>query len=139
MNFELIEQLTEQQIEQLYLMYQLEWWSKGREILEIQSMLKNTNLIVAFCESKSKKLVAFSRIITDYVYRGLILDVIVESNYRSQGLGRLLIENIINHPQLKSVESLLLFCDLEMVDFYKKWGFTDELGRIKLMGKKGIK
>lgn len=37
---------------------------------------------------------AFARILTDYVYKALILDVIVEPAYRGRGLGRLLMESI---------------------------------------------
>jgi GNAT superfamily N-acetyltransferase len=134
MTFEAIECLNDDQIEDLYRLYQTEWWSKGRKKADIERMLKHSDLIVAFCEPDSKRLIAFSRILTDYVYRATIFDVIVEASYRGDGLGRILIDTIVNHPDLKSVEGLYLYCLPEMIPFYKKWGFTDDVGQ-RLMKK----
>jgi GNAT superfamily N-acetyltransferase len=134
MTFEAIECLNDDQIEDLYRLYQTEWWSKGRKKADIERMLKHSDLIVAFCEPDSKRLIAFSRILTDYVYRATIFDVIVEASYRGDGLGRILIDTIVNHPDLESVEGLYLYCLPEMIPFYKKWGFTDDVGQ-RLMKK----
>lgn len=131
--FEAIESLTGAQIEELCAMYQLEWWSQGRQKPDVLRMLNHSDIIVAFCEPESQKLIAFARILTDYVYRALILDVIVENSYRRRGMGRILMDAIVNHPRLESVEKLILFCLPEMVPFYRKWGFTDNVGNIRLM------
>lgn len=133
MTFEAIEHLTENQIEDLYRLYQSEWWTRERQKSDIQQMLKHSDVIVAFCDPQSKRMVAFARILTDYVYRALVLDVIVEESHRGKGLGRILMNTIINHPALKSVERLDLFCLPEIVPFYKKWGFTEEIGNIRFM------
>jgi predicted GNAT family N-acyltransferase len=133
MNFEAIERLNIDQIEDLYRLYQAHWWSKGRKKADIERMLKHSDLIVAFCEPNSKRLIAFSRILTDYVYRASIFDVIVEASYRGNGLGRILMDTIVNHQDLKSVERLDLVCLPEMIPFYQKWGFTDDVGNLRLM------
>ncbi|MCU0534783.1 MAG: GNAT family N-acetyltransferase [Hydrococcus sp. Prado102] len=135
MTFEVIDRLNDDQIEDLYRLYQAEWWSKERKKADIERMLKHSDLIVAFCDPNSKRLLAFSRILTDYVYRATIFDVIVGASYRGNGLGRILIDIIANHPKLKSVEGLYLYCLPEMIPFYKKWGFTDDVGNRCLMKK----
>lgn len=61
MIFEAIEHLTDEQIEDLYRLYQVEWWTRERQKVDIERMLKHSDLIVAFCEPRSKKLLAFSR------------------------------------------------------------------------------
>ena len=131
--WEIISNLTAAQIEDLCVMYEQEWWSKGRQKTDVTKMLENSDVIIALCHARSKVLVAFARIITDYVYRGFILDVIVQSSYRGQGLGKSLIEVIVNHPHLKEVETLILFCQPEMVEFYQKWGFIEAKADISLM------
>ena len=125
--------LNKPQIVELCQMYQQEWWSQGRNPEDVVKMLAHSDLIVALCDLQTDQLVAFSRIVTDFVYRGFILDVIVMQAYRGQGLGRKLLETIINHPQLIEVETLILFCQPNMVEFYQRWGFHEVKKDIRLM------
>ncbi|MDY6803655.1 MAG: GNAT family N-acetyltransferase [Cyanobacteriota bacterium] len=124
MKVEAIAQLTEEQIEDLYQLYKSTWWANNRTVPGIRKMLQNTDIAIGLCEVESKKLVAFGRVLTDYFYRAVIWDLIVEESYRGQGLGKALMEAIVNHPSLKEVESMSLMCFPEMVPFYEKFGFT---------------
>ncbi|OKH24778.1 hypothetical protein NIES593_06045 [Hydrococcus rivularis NIES-593] len=76
MAIQAIEHLTDEQIDDLNRLYQDEWWSRGRKRANIRRVLQHLDLIVAFCDSESKRLVAFSRILTDSVYRAVVFDVI---------------------------------------------------------------
>ena len=98
-------------------------------------MLAQSDILVGECQTETGKLVSFARVLTDFVYRGLILDVVVDEAFRQQGLGRRLMEQIVNHPQLQSVEAVLLFCAPEMVPFYQKWGFQDGHHKLQVMGR----
>ena len=70
MHFEKIEQLTSGQLSDLHRMYQEEWWTKGRGLEDVRRMLEHTDVTVGFCDAESKRLVAFARVLTDYVYKG---------------------------------------------------------------------
>jgi N-acetylglutamate synthase-like GNAT family acetyltransferase len=48
----------------------------------------------------------------------------VAADYRHQGLGSLLIEQIVSHPEISQLECIQLFCLPEMIPFYQKFGFT---------------
>ena len=133
MSFEVIYQLTDEQAADLHRMYQSQWWTKGRQLSDVQRMLQHSEIIVAFCDSESKQLVAFSRVLTDYVYKALVLDVVVDTSYRGKGLGHDLMEAIINHPALKPVKHFELYCLPEMMPFYQKWGFSDNLDELRFM------
>jgi predicted GNAT family N-acyltransferase len=87
-------------------------------------MLNNSDLIFGMCEAESQNLVAFARILTDRVYRAMIFDVIVGANYRDRGLGAILIERILSHPELSQVECIHLFCLPDVIPFYEKFGFV---------------
>ncbi|MBP0016735.1 MAG: hypothetical protein J7647_04160 [Cyanobacteria bacterium SBLK] len=65
-----ISHLNDGQINDLFQMYQVEWWTRGRKHDDVQEMLKHSDEIVAFCDSETEQLVAFARVLTDYVYRG---------------------------------------------------------------------
>jgi predicted GNAT family N-acyltransferase len=133
MSIERIESLSEEQIEELHRLYQLEWWTKGREREGVRRMLEHSDVIVAFADAATGKLAAFARVLTDYVYKALIFDVIVEASHRGEGLGAKLMEAIVGHPKLESVRHFELYCLPELVPFYRRWGFTDELGELRFM------
>ena len=42
--------LTEPQVHDLVRMFQNEWWTKGRELSQVQEMLRHSDLIVAVCD-----------------------------------------------------------------------------------------
>ena len=130
-----VSRLTSQHIEQLWNMYQGEWWSRGRRLEDVRRAVQHSDLIFAFCDPETGQLVAFARVLTDFVYKALILDVIVERRHRALGLGRMLMEALTAHPALLFVEHLELYCRDEMVPFYEKWGFTSALRKLRLVRK----
>lgn len=96
-------------------------------------MLKHTDLVVALHDTESRRLVGFARLLTDFVYRATLYDVIVHPEQRSTGLGRWLMEAVVNHPRLQKVNVVWLCCLPEMAAFYERWGFTTNLDGIQWM------
>lgn len=62
-----------------------------------------------------------------------MLDVVVDPAYRGTGLGARLVEELLARPELAHVDSIELVCQPELVGFYRRWGFTDEVGGSLLM------
>lgn len=46
------------QVHDLVRLYQNEWWTQGRELSQVQEMLRHSDVIVALCEGE--RLVAFA-------------------------------------------------------------------------------
>jgi len=124
------------QIEQLWDMCQAAWWSRGRDIEDVRRAIQHSDLIFAFCDAETGRLAAFARVLTDYVYKAVIFDVIVDRPHRNTGVGRMLVDAITSHPALLFVENLELYCRPELVAFYKKWGFNADLDEFCFMRKK---
>lgn len=118
-----IERLTDFQVEELHRLYQNEWWTRGRKLSDIKHMLQHSDIIVAFCDSDSQKLIAFARVLTDFVYKAVILDVIVHPEHRNRGIGTLLMDTLMKNPAVRGVQHIELYCLPELVPFYQKWGF----------------
>jgi len=72
-------------------------------------------------------------VLTDFAIKALIFDVIVDSEYRGQGLGKRLLDAVVAHPALQTVQHLELYCLPELVPFYERCGFSDSLGGLRLM------
>jgi predicted N-acetyltransferase YhbS len=63
----------------------------------------------------------------------MLLDVIVDPRYRGTGLGRALMDAVLAHPRVSGVQSVELVCQPDLIAFYEKWGFTDDVGTSLLM------
>lgn len=120
-----VDTLSESQIEDLHRLYQNEWWTKGRTLEDVRRMLDGSPVIVASADPETGHLIAFARVITDGVYKALILDVIVDESARKTGLGKALMDAITSHPALASVEHFELYCRPELIPFYERWGFKE--------------
>ena len=127
--------LNRAQIEELHQMYQAEWWSRGRKLHDVSRVVEHSDLVLAFCDPETGRLAAFARVLTDYVYKAMVFDVIVDRAHRGSGLGRMLLDAITSHPALLFVENIELYCRPELVPFYEKWGFTADLSQLRFMRK----
>jgi GNAT superfamily N-acetyltransferase len=132
MTYQIVANLTENQILQLWDLYKNEFWSYNRTIQDIVKMLAASDIIIGLVD-ESKELIGFTRVLTDFVYRATVYDVIVKQTHRKMGLGVRLIDAVVNHPKLVSVEQITLYCLPEMIPFYERWGFTTDVGEIRLM------
>jgi predicted GNAT family N-acyltransferase len=108
-------------LQRLYRMYG--WW-ETRKLEDVRRAVEYTDEIVGLRETTSGTLVASGRVITDYVYSGKILDVIVDESLRGEGLGKRVMKAITNHPELQDVEVLTLNCREGLVPFYEDYGFS---------------
>ncbi len=120
--YEFIYQLSTDHITGLLELFKDAPWAMDRKEDDIRVMLENS-WTCAIADKRSGKLIAFNRVLSDHVYRAFIYDVIVASEYRGQGLGRLILENTINSSNFKDVERLELYCRDHNVEFYEKLGF----------------
>lgn len=104
-------------------LYANEWWCKDRNLEQTLTVLSNSTLTIGIIDRASQQLVAFSRCITDRIFKAVIFDVIVRPSHRGQDLGAFVIEKLITHPLLTEVNHIELYCKLDLVDFYKQFGF----------------
>lgn len=121
-NYEFIYSLSEEQIVNLLKMYKGETWTQNREIDGINKMLDKC-WIIAIIDSNNGKLIAFARVLSDFIYRAFIYDVIVAKEYRGLKFGKLIVNSILNHKDFINVERIELNCIDRNVEFYKKLGF----------------
>jgi len=86
-------------------------------------MLAHSSRVYALVETGTGRLVAFCRVLTDFVYRGLLNDVMVDEDRQGEGIGRRLLELVASDPDLARVQSIGLWCKPHLVPLYEKFGF----------------
>jgi len=130
--YRIVATLTENQVSDLMDLYKNEFWCDKRRREDVVKMLAATDVIIGLVD-EGDRLIGFTRVITDFVYRAMIVDVIVNPTHRKTGLGKMLMDAVANHPKLQSVENISLNCLPKMIPFYERWGFTSNVGEMKFM------
>ncbi len=131
--FQVIEKLDEHHFHQLMDLYQQCWWAKNRSIEDVKKSL--TNCLVFGLVNDSNDLLGFSRVLTDSVFKALIMDVVIDEKFRKKNLGHSLFNSIVTHPKIKDIKHVELVCTDEMIPFYEKWGFTEKFDNLYFMRK----
>ena len=130
--YRIVEILTESQVSELMDLYKNEFWSDKRTREDVVKMLASTDVIIGLVD-ECDRLIGITRVLTDFVYRAMIFDVIIKPTHRNMGLGAKLMDAVLNHPKLQTVEHFYLNCLPNMMPFYERWGFSDDVGEIKFL------
>ena len=72
----------------------------------------------------SGTLVIESKIIHNFGKVGHIEDIVVDESYRGCGLGKLIVDYLINYAKFLECYKVLLMCADKNLEFYKKLGFN---------------
>ena len=124
---DVVDCVGETETPQLVDLFRGEWWTRERSESDIRRMLEHTDLIQAGRARATGELVGFARVLTDRVFKAFIFDLIVAPGLRERGVGRLLLERILEHPTLANVHHFELYCLPEMVPYYERWEFKSGL------------
>ncbi len=132
-NLEETETLSERHIAQLWNLYLSEWWSADRTLEETRAIVAGSAINFGLIDLNADELVGYSRVITDYIRKALIYDVIVAPTHRGFGIGERQMNRILNHPALARVRHFELCCKPDLVPFYERWNFSADIGDLHLM------
>ena len=105
------------------------YWTDGRSLETIRSSFEGSLCFVAM---EGAAQVGFARVITDQATLGYICDVLVFEEFRGRGISRQLIEAILNHPDLATVEGFMLATN-DAHGLYEKYGFQQVAPNCKYM------
>lgn len=129
---EVIEEFDEKHVLQVHALYQREWWTKGRTLEQTKNCISGSQICIGVLASDGY-IIGFARVLTDFTFKAMIFDVIVEECNRGNGIGERLINLVKSHEKLRSVKYFELYGLPELLPFYEKHGFTSEVGGIVLM------
>jgi predicted GNAT family N-acyltransferase len=122
---------SERHIKQLIQLYKETGWGE-RSIDDTKNCLQDSQICIGIVD-KDNHLIGFTRIISDFIYKAFIFDVMISENNRGNGLGQKLMSTIKKHEKLKKVKHIELYCSQEMEAFYANFGFSTDVGGNQLM------
>jgi ribosomal protein S18 acetylase RimI-like enzyme len=102
------------------------FWASGRSQRELNRMLAGSQAVVSAWQGSH--LVGFGRATSDGVFRAVLWDVVVAGEHQGRGLGRRIVEALLEEPALQGVERIYLMTT-NSTGFYKQLGFTKAEGQ----------
>ncbi|MEM7300531.1 MAG: GNAT family N-acetyltransferase [Pseudomonadota bacterium] len=101
---------------------QSSYWARGRSRDGIIRSFKNS--FTVSLRLRSGEQVGWARIVSDEHYHAYVGDVQILPQYRGQGFGKRLVQDVLDHPELGNVSSWLL-ATRDQHELYRKFGFED--------------
>lgn len=104
------------------------YWAQGRSREIVARSLENS---LCFVVEKNGELAGFARAISDRATFAYLADVFVLPEHRNQGLGKWLVEYIVEHSELNHLGWMLATADAH--ELYRKYDFCAVEGSTRYM------
>lgn len=96
------------------------YWGMERTVKQTRTTIENCLCFGMYSETHEQ--LGFARIVTDYVFFGYIMDLIIFDKYKGKGLGGNLICFMMNHEVVKRLHTIGLKAK-DADSLYEKYGF----------------
>jgi GNAT superfamily N-acetyltransferase len=97
------------------------YWANTRKRDTIIKSLEHSLCFSLFYENTQ---VGFARVVTDGATFAYLCDVFIDEAYRGKGLGKWMLECVLQHPDIGTVRRFLL-ATKDAHDFYRQFSFQE--------------
>lgn len=118
-SYRIVTKKSELELEMIYNFLTNSYWAKGRSREAVKKSIENS---LCFGIFKFDTQVGFARIITDKVTFAYLADVFVLPDHRGLGLSKMMLNFILEHPDLRDVKSIML-ATKDAHKLYTQFGF----------------
>jgi GNAT superfamily N-acetyltransferase len=105
------------------------WARRDSDLIAIA--LENSMVVISVWENDC--LIAFARATGDKVFNATVWDMAVRPSYQRQGLGRLVMREILRELDVYNIPLITLYADQGTESFYEKLGFLSDPNSAKGM------
>jgi len=96
------------------------YWAVGRPRERTERAMRNS---LVFGVYDGARQIGVARVVSDYSIFAYLCDVFIHEDYRGCGLGKWLVQTILEHPDLKEMRRWVLVTT-DAHGLYKQFGFT---------------
>ena len=97
------------------------FWARGRSFTQLRRLLVGSDAVVSVW--RGKRLVGFGRASSDGYSRAVLWDVVVAGDLQGRGLGRRVVEALLNAKAIRNAERVYLMTT-NSSGFYQQLGFN---------------
>ena len=120
MEYRIVEGKENIKLEDVVRLLRTTYWAGSRPAEKIEKSMDNSICIGLYVDGV-EQLVGFARIISDHATTYYLCDVIIDEEYRHNGLGKALVSYIVSMPENSGLRGLLLTKDAHSL--YEKYGY----------------
>ncbi len=96
------------------------YWASSRSLSTIKKSIENSLCFGVYTNQGQQ--VGFARVVSDFAVFAWIMDLFILKSHRNNGLGKMLMKEIINHPNLQGLQRWGLGAN-DAHGVYEKFGF----------------
>ena len=96
------------------------YWAQEITPQKVEESMKHSFCIGILNQDQQ---IGFGRLVTDYSVFAYLADIFVLEEYQGQGLGKILIQSMLDLPWMKSLRKIML-ATLDAQSFYQNLGFS---------------
>lgn len=96
------------------------YWASTRPRERTERALQNS---LVFGLYQDHKQIGLARVVSDYSIFAYLCDVFIHEDYRAHGLGKWLIQTVMEHPDLREIRRWVLVTN-DAHELYKQFGFS---------------
>ncbi len=97
------------------------YWAKGRSRAVMEAAIAHSLCFGIYAPGQTGTQVGFARIVTDYAVFAYLCDIFVDPAHQGRGLGKWLVQSIINAPELGVVRRFMLTTS-DAHELYQRYG-----------------
>jgi len=101
------------------------WWKPGSDTTIIPTLIKNSFAFAVAINNRTYNAVGMGRVLSDGISDAYIQDVVVLEEWRKRGIGKKIIQTLINYCLSKQVTWIALISEPGQDVFYQPLGFKE--------------
>ena len=98
------------------------FWAKNRTINDLKKCLANSDVVISIWVGN--EIIGFGRALTDGIYRGVLWDIVIDQNHQGNGLGKLIVNNLLSSKEIKNTKKIYLMTTNKKL-FYSQFDFKE--------------
>jgi len=99
------------------------WWRESYNKSGIKHLIDGSFAFAVLTEKKTGKAIGMGRLLSDGVSDAYIQDLVVLKEYRGKGLGKYLVNELVNYCKSKKIMWIALIAEPDQDRFYSSVGF----------------
>lgn len=109
------------------------WWKEEWDERGIAPLISGSFIFAIAYSVKENKAIGMGRVISDGVSDGYIQDLVILKDYRGMGLGKKILNSLVNESLEKGLSWIGLIAEPETEEFYRGTGFERMNGHIPMI------
>ena len=109
------------------------WWRDYMDPSHINDLIQGSFLFAVAVDRRGNRAVGMGRVISDGVSDGYIQDLVVLPDWQKMGVGRMIIEKLIEECRARKIAWVGLIAEPGKEDYYDSLGFRPMAGHVPML------